>query len=198
MINIYSENLEDIWFGVASKNKKIFSSSFGFSRKLVLKKLKNNYFASSAVYSVKRTDFGMFVLSLLMDIYSGKSVHINSHLVTDHLSKYAKNVLDVTSLIPIGYVTSYASIAKIVGGSPRAVGRVMAINPFPLLIPCHRVVYSDFKIGGYGLGLNFKFEILKRENRNYNFKCERILNDKVFNLYPVNFVFKNITKKVKS
>jgi len=78
---------------------------------------------------VKRTDFGIFILSLLMDIYFGKSVHIKFHLVTDHLSKYAKNVLDVTSLIPIGCVTSYSSIAKIVGGSPRAVGRVLAINP---------------------------------------------------------------------
>ena len=51
------------------------------------------------------------------------------------LSISTRRVLQCVARIPIGYVTPYGAIANTVGGSPRVVGRVMAANPFPLLIP---------------------------------------------------------------
>ncbi len=70
--------------------------------------------------------------------------------------------------IPLGYVTSYGAIAKAVGGSPRAVGNVMASNPFAPIVPCHRVVKSDLTLGGYGGGLKVKVELLSREKRGFS------------------------------
>ncbi|MEB3774183.1 MAG: MGMT family protein [Desulfurococcales archaeon] len=55
-------------------------------------------------------------------------------------------------LIPPGYVTTYASLARVLGTSPRAVGRLMASNPDPVIVPCHRVVKSNLDLGGYSMG----------------------------------------------
>ncbi|MEM1611649.1 MAG: MGMT family protein [Sulfolobales archaeon] len=55
-------------------------------------------------------------------------------------------------LIPVGSVTTYASLAKAIGTSPRAVGRLLAMNDNPVIIPCHRVVKSDGSLGGYTPG----------------------------------------------
>ncbi|UCC59109.1 MAG: MGMT family protein [Candidatus Bathyarchaeum sp.] len=85
----------------------------------------------------------------------------------DHLSSYTRKVLDCTRLVPVGYVTTYGAVAKVAGGIARSVGRVEASNPFPLLVPCHRVVRSDLSIGGYGYGMQVKLGLLRREERGY-------------------------------
>lgn len=69
--------------------------------------------------------------------------------------------------IPCGSVRSYADVATILGSKKgaRAVGRVMAENPIPIIIPCHRVVASDGALRGYSAagGLGMKEALLKRE-----------------------------------
>ena len=68
------------------------------------------------------------------------------------MSEFLARVLGLTSKIPKGKVTTYKELARALG-SPnacRAVGNALARNPNPVKIPCHRVVRSDGKIGGYG------------------------------------------------
>lgn len=69
-------------------------------------------------------------------------------------SAFARRVLEVVRRIPRGETRTYAQVAERAGypGAARAVGRVMAQNPIPLLVPCHRVVYSDGRLGGYSGG----------------------------------------------
>lgn len=55
-------------------------------------------------------------------------------------------------LIPPGYVTTYGSLAKLLGTSPRIVGRLLAENENVIVVPCHRVVRSDGGLGGYSSG----------------------------------------------
>ena len=93
-------------------------------------------------------------LATLKDIYDGKEVKTNLPLATSNLPAYTRKVLKATLAIPLGYVTSYGAIAGVVGGGPRAVGNIMASNPFAPIVPCHRVVRADFSLGGYG----FRFE----------------------------------------
>lgn len=53
--------------------------------------------------------------------------------------------------IPRGKVTTYGELARRLGvASPRAVGQALRRNPFAPEVPCHRVIRSDLKIGGYG------------------------------------------------
>jgi methylated-DNA-[protein]-cysteine S-methyltransferase len=84
------------------------------------------------------------------------------------LTKFAIKVLQCLSNVPVGQVISYAELARRVGspGAARAVGRVMANNPFPILVPCHRVLGSDGKMTGYsgGKGIATKQLLLAHEN----------------------------------
>lgn len=62
-------------------------------------------------------------------------------------------VYDLTRQIPKGHVTSYKAISDALKASPRAVGQALRINPFsPLPVPCHRVISSDYSIGGFSGG----------------------------------------------
>ncbi len=77
-----------------------------------------------------------------------------------------KRILEEVITIPYGKVVSYSHIAMKVNCHPRRVAIALKRNPYPLLIPCHRVVYKNGFIGGY-LGINegkiIKKKILERE-----------------------------------
>lgn len=64
---------------------------------------------------------------------------------------YQRRVWGALCEIPPGCTRSYADIARMVGGSPRAVGGANGRNPIPIVIPCHRVV-ATAGIGGYSGG----------------------------------------------
>ena len=75
--------------------------------------------------------------------------------------KIYKKLLEV----PKGKITTYGELAKAVGlkNGQRVVGKIMNKNPYPVIIPCHRVVKSDGKIGGYAYGEEIKSDMLTRE-----------------------------------
>lgn len=75
--------------------------------------------------------------------------------------KIYKKLLEV----PKGKITTYGELAKAVGlkNGQRAVGKIMNKNPYPVIIPCHRVVKSDGKIGGYAYGEEIKSDMLSKE-----------------------------------
>jgi len=70
------------------------------------------------------------------------------------LSDFARKVHQVLGEVPYGQVVTYGELAAKVGSpmAARAVGRVMSSNPFPLIVPCHRVVNADGRIGQYSAG----------------------------------------------
>ena len=67
--------------------------------------------------------------------------------------------------VPRGKITTYGELAKAVGlkNGQRAVGTMMKKNPFPVIVPCHRVVKSDGKIGEYVYGVSVKSKMLAEE-----------------------------------
>lgn len=67
--------------------------------------------------------------------------------------------------VPRGKVITYGELAKAVGlkNGQRIVGKIMNKNPYPAIIPCHRVVKSDGRIGGYAYGEKIKSEMLGNE-----------------------------------
>jgi alkylated DNA nucleotide flippase Atl1 len=67
----------------------------------------------------------------------------------------------------------------------------MASNPFAPLVPCHRVVRSDFTLGGYGFGLKNKIQLLGREKRGFSNSTIIEVNDKQLTVFPVEYVLKN-------
>lgn len=83
----------------------------------------------------------------------------------DRCPAFQRKVLRAVSNIPCGQVRTYQFIAKQIGNpkAARAVGRALATNPFPIIIPCHRVICSDGKLGGYRGGVKMKQALLRKE-----------------------------------
>lgn len=107
-------------------------------------------FAKAA--NVRRTDPSFRVLHGFFE-GTGKVANPRS-LDLSNVSTFRKNVYKLLCKIPRGRVTTYGAIAQRLGGKrySRAVGTAVAKNPFPLLVPCHRVVPVSGRIGNYGMG----------------------------------------------
>ena len=86
---------------------------------------------------------------------------LNYDLFTD----FQKRVHHAVTSIPCGETRSYSEIASEIKspGSARAIGNVMANNPFPIIVPCHRVVTKAGDLGGYRGGLHLKKFLLQLE-----------------------------------
>ena len=195
MINLCAKAIDHVWFGTACSEEKVLATTFAFSEENCLQNLLRSIpYNVPFQHSERATIFAENIVNLLKNIYYGKEVSFGFSLATEYLSSYAKKVVETVFLVPVGYVTSYGLVAKAAGGSPRAVGRVMALNPFPLIVPCHRVVRSDFKLGGYGGGLDVKLEILRRESRDFASEREIPLDGKKLLVFPVERVLKRLGK----
>jgi methylated-DNA-[protein]-cysteine S-methyltransferase len=95
--------------------------------------------------------------------------------------EFQRKVLLAEYAIPRGWVSTYGRIAAKVGsaGGGRAVGRALAENPFPILIPCHRAVRSDGGIGGYQGGSAMKRALLAMEGVEFK-NADRVAMGKVY------------------
>jgi len=91
-----------------------------------------------------------------------------------------KNLLQV----PSGFVVTYGELAKSVGlkNGQRLIGKIMKNNPFPVIVPCHRVVKSDGSVGGYAFGENTKRNMLLNEGI-------QIHKDKILNFEKKKYMF---------
>jgi len=168
MIQVYHTKLNSVWYGAAVQDDQVLATCFSFEEPDLRRLLRRLPYDIPFQVAEEPNQFLTNVLGALEEIFNGKDREsYGFKIATDHLSSYTRKVLNCTCLVPVGYVTAYGAIAKVVGGSARSVGRVEASNPFPLLIPCHRVVRSDLSIGGYGYGKEVKMEILQREERGY-------------------------------
>ena len=83
----------------------------------------------------------------------------------DRCRDFQRRVLLETMRIPRGSVVSYGTLAKMISapGAARAVGSALAGNPFPIIIPCHRVVRSDGSAGQFRGGTEVKKALLRME-----------------------------------
>jgi O-6-methylguanine DNA methyltransferase len=89
------------------------------------------------------------------------------------LTGFQLRVLEETLKIPLGEVRTYSWIARKIGmpGAVRAVGSALRKNPYPLLIPCHRVIKSSGGAGEYSRGRGAKRKLLELEKRLKNIFC---------------------------
>jgi methylated-DNA-[protein]-cysteine S-methyltransferase len=83
----------------------------------------------------------------------------------DVCTAFRQRALRANFAVPRGRVSTYQRLAAHIGnaGAARAVGTAMATNPFPIIIPCHRVIRSDGTLGGYGGGIEMKRALLEGE-----------------------------------
>jgi methylated-DNA-[protein]-cysteine S-methyltransferase len=80
-------------------------------------------------------------------------------------SELKNEVYNILLKIPAGKVSTYGDIANALGypTAARLVGQILHDNPNPVTVPCHRVVQSDGRLGGYAYGSRRKRELLEKE-----------------------------------
>lgn len=114
----------------------------------------------SRLFRGEKICFDLEQLDLEVNAPKGSPKIKNSSIKTE----FMRNVLVQTAKIPYGEVTTYKDLAEKLGTRAyRAVGSALGKNPFPIVIPCHRVVKSNMMIGEYGGGREMKKEILLNE-----------------------------------
>ena len=83
------------------------------------------------------------------------------------MTDFEKKTLGVVSRSPLGQLRSYKWVARRAGRprAYRAVANALAKNPYPLFIPCHRVIESSKGLGGYSLGRDLKEKLINLEKK---------------------------------
>jgi len=101
----------------------------------------------------------------LQRYFNGEPVLFRDRLDLSGATSFYRAVWEATSSIPYGETRTYAWVAQQIRKprAPRAVGGALARNPFPIIVPCHRVVASNGNLGGFAGGLGLKKSLLEME-----------------------------------
>lgn len=105
-------------------------------------------------------------LDSLRRYYAGEDVRFEDTLDMRRGSEFQQQVWQATRAVPRGATTTYGALAAAVGAGPaaaRAVGRCMATNLWPPIVPCHRVLGKDGSLTGFGGGIETKRRMLEME-----------------------------------
>ena len=101
-----------------------------------------------------------------MDTYAKRQKGPPLPLILSSLTPFTRKGLKAIDSIEMGDVASYGEIASRAGCAKgaRAIGNVCNKNPYPLIIPCHRVIQGDGSIGGFAYNLRIKKTLLAHES----------------------------------
>jgi methylated-DNA-[protein]-cysteine S-methyltransferase len=101
----------------------------------------------------------------LDDYFSGQRRSFEIPIDWGLVGDFGRRVLGRTAAIPYGAVSTYGDVARAIGSprAARATGNALGANPMPIVVPCHRVVASGGKMGGYTGGIERKQLLLTLE-----------------------------------
>ncbi len=104
----------------------------------------------------------------LAEYFAGTRKRFTVRLAAADATEFQRDVWDALVAIPYGQVRTYGDVAAAVGRprATRAVGNANHVNPWPVLVPCHRVVGAA-GLGGYGGGVDVKTFLLDLEGATY-------------------------------
>ncbi len=160
MSNFFKLKLSPFWIGAISEKGKLVRMSICYTRK-------DLYSSLTAARNGER-ESSSFLKRLKQDLlryWQREKVDFTIYpLKLDGYTLFQRKVWELTQEIPYGEVRSYKWIAKRLGSKGyRAVGQALAHNPFPLIVPCHRVIREDKSLGGFSAGLDIKRKLLRKE-----------------------------------
>lgn len=129
-------------------------------KEIVIKKLKWKVDISSVAENSKNKIF----LDLI-NYFKGKKVNFKYKISLDGFTDFQKKVLKETQKIKYGRTITYKQLAEMINHprAARAVGSALRKNKLPVIIPCHRVIKSNKKIGEYSAGKKWKHLLLNME-----------------------------------
>lgn len=155
---IETQDLGEVWF--AENDRGLWRIEFGRTKERFLGDLHRD--GVEAVMDLKSTAKTKI---LLEEYFAGKRREFPIKIDWTRVDGFTRKALQVCARIPYGKTLSYGEVAARAGspGAARAVGQAMSKNPFPIVVPCHRVLASNGKLGGFSGGLHFKRALLDLE-----------------------------------
>jgi methylated-DNA-[protein]-cysteine S-methyltransferase len=159
------------WFGIAEAGGRLVATSVARTRKEAYRVLSRCLPAGAAGRVADGpSELADRISRMLAAIEAGDESGKLFELSGDYIQEPAASVYRLVAAIPLGYATSYGRVAAAAGTVAREVGRCMACNPLYPIVPCHRVVGSDYSLVGYrgatsGPDLDDKLSRIRAEAR---------------------------------
>ena len=149
------------WVGILGSAKGLLHTTLPHRSAQEAKQLLGGR-VSDAAWSA---DFFNDLMQRLRTYFGGHRVAFPDELDLSQATTFQREVWEITRLIPYGETRSYTWVAKQMGeaGAMWVVGQALARNLLPIIIPCHRVVTSEGKLGGYSGGVEMKQYLLYLE-----------------------------------
>jgi O-6-methylguanine DNA methyltransferase len=179
------------WFGMAFVGERLVATAAAGTRHEALRFLRRSLPEGRPGRVVESASaFTDRTLAMLRGLEAGREEGKRFELALELLEEPLPALLVAAAAIPLGYVTSYGNLAKVSHTDARFVGQVMARNPLYPIVPCHRVVGSDFSLVGYrgrtrGPELQAKLDRLRTEARGWPGPRELPLPEGPLTVYPV-------------
>jgi methylated-DNA-[protein]-cysteine S-methyltransferase len=145
----------------------VLRGDIGLKRVTLPQKSKND--AYSKLGDLENTSFSEKCFgdlqNRLRSYFSGKKVDFSDKLDFSGATDFQIGVWKATMNIPYGQTRSYAWVAARMGRPKafRAVGQALGLNPFPVIVPCHRVIAGDGSLHGFTGGLEMKKQMIALE-----------------------------------
>jgi len=165
LITISTNKIDGLWFAAAlNESGEIVHTGFSPSESMLLEEI----IKRDPSTKIQRDDSeGRRVLGILGKLIRGEDADPAVRINIDSATAFQRSVYNALRRVPRGKVSTYSTLAEATGRkrAARAAGNCVASNPLPLIIPCHRIVLSSLKIGGYSMpGLDkIKARQLKRK-----------------------------------
>ncbi len=153
------------WFGLVGQQRCVWRLVMGHRRADEAWAALHRHFANE---TLSESDWYPALRKKLEAFAAGKRVSFdNVQVRTEHRTEFQQKVILATRAVGFGETVSYGELATRAGSTnaARAVGTVMANNDVPIIIPCHRVLASGGKIGGFSApqGIDLKRRLLELE-----------------------------------
>lgn len=150
---------------ICTDSKSVLQIISGKSKESLAEKLALQH----AQMTYQESPVGNLACTQLQEYFSGKRQEFSVPVELGNLSPFARQVLTTLQKLPFGETLSYGELAANAGNplAARAVGRIMANNHLPIIIPCHRVIGKNGSMTGYsgGDGIRTKEWLLNFERQ---------------------------------
>ena len=180
-VTLAAEKIGDLWVSVAYDTEgRIIANSLPVKGRATARQMVVDSLASRGIgqFHERTMALGKTLAGEVMKagLGEGRSEKLVPVLSYEGLTDLEREIYEFVRGVPRGSVVSYGDVAAGVGRprAARAVGNAMAKNPFPWVVPCHRVVKSDLSIGGFSGSPCRKGDLLRQEGIEADAKTGKI------------------------
>lgn len=151
------------WIGIAGTEKGIIRTTLPLPNKESVLKVFIELHEPDIDFSA--ISYFSDAVDMFTRYFNGQKVNFSLPIDLGGYTDFQIAVWEITKTIPYGELRSYKWVAQSIGNpkSARAVGHALALNPIPIIVPCHRVIASDGGLRGFSGGLELKERLIQLE-----------------------------------